>query len=147
MMSSPGQGARTALGWVLVGFVVASLVGCTSALPTGRFVYVSEMTNAEVPSVRGFFPAEDQPGCEAAVATARSQAQSPLQRKLEFGRCRMAVLEPGADYWVVWTNIMSGNPVAIGSSVQRFCEATAKQHVSAWARCSPTSIRFMDAGR
>ena len=120
------------------------LVSCASTLPTGRISYVTEITNPETPSIHAFMLAQDLPGCEAAISTAPAEfITKKYAQKVEFGRCREAVLEIGSDYWAVATNLIPGNPVVMGSSVKRFCESTAQQFVNGLTRCSPTNVRFI----
>ena len=125
--------------------VSLSLVGCASTLPTGRLSYATEISNPETPSIRVFMLAQDLPGCEAAISQARADfVRQKTPQRVEFGKCRMAVLEAGSDYWAVSLGrTMPGNPVILGSSVQRFCETTAQQQVGVFAKCSPTGLRFL----
>lgn len=125
-----------------------AFASCATGLPMGRVSYATELVNPDTPSIRGFVLAEDRLACEAAITSFKTDTvDRRAAESVQFGGCRKGVLEPGSDYWAASAHLEAGGTITVGSTIRAFCEASARRLTGKPARCTPTSIRFIDPVR
>jgi hypothetical protein len=124
----------------LIGLAVVlslSFVGCaTTKLPSWPSAYATRWAGPARPggpNNQVFWLRPDKATCEASAQVLKG-----------FGPCVRADLEPGSEYWAFEFSRL-GPSTVVGSSLKQYCEQEAVQMVGPWARCLPTSIRFLDS--
>jgi hypothetical protein len=129
----------------LIGVAVvlsASIFGCaTTKLPSWPSAHATRYAVAIRPDLtnRVFWLRSDKMKCEESAKFLRN-----LQSTWTFGPCVRADLQPGSEYWA-FTFSRLGDQTVVGSTVKQHCEQEATQLIGPWARCVPTSIRFLDS--